>query len=182
MTFGPPNPLSSNLAADFDLPSTPEGIRQFMLIRERQTASIVNVKENAQYEKFELITNVQYFNTGTTQGSSTTASRLPRPGFRKVIDFGALPNNALKSVAHGLTLDDGVNPSTWFFTKIYATAFDPTVGAELIISLPYYDIAAGAVANPIAISADQTNVKITTTSNRTNFTRCYVILEYLKVF
>ena len=172
----PLNSQSSYLPPEFDIPANVEGLREFINQRERLTGSIVNVKENGNYENFEILTAQQWF--GTTAG----LPQVKRYTFRKVIDFGALPNNATKSVAHGLTLDDTVNPSTWFFTKIYATAFDPAIGAELAISLPYYDIVAGAVANPINIFVNQTNVVVTTTSNRTNFTRCYVELEYLKVF
>lgn len=177
MTFSPPNAISSYLPVEFDIPMSPDAQRIFINQRERLTATILNVKENANYELFELLTAQQYF---STQPAGTI--NTPRYTFRKVIDFGALPNNATKSVAHGLVLDDGVNPSTWFFTKIQADAFDPAVGAELGISIPYYDIVAGAVANPINIFVNQTNVVITTTSNRTNFTRCYVTLEYIKNF
>lgn len=177
MTFGPPNAQSSYLPVEFDVPINPDSQRQFINQRERLTASILNIKENANYELFELLTAQQYFST-----QAVGLPNNPRYTFRKVIDFGALPNNATKSVAHGLVLDDGVNPSTWFFTRIYAEAFDPSVGAEFGISIPYYDIVAGAVANPINVYVDQTNVVITTTSNRTNFTRCYVTLEYIKNF
>lgn len=177
MSFAPINTQTAYLPGDFDLPSNVEGIRDFVLKRERLTSSILNVKEIGQYETIELLNAQQWFSTEVP-----TAPRKTRYAFRKVIDFGTLPNTSTKSVAHGLTLDDGVNPSTWFFTRITATAYDPTRGAEKIISIPYYDIAGAGVSNPINLNGDQTNVNITTTSNRTNFTRCYVVLEYLKVF
>ncbi len=179
MTFAPSNALSSYLPVDFDLPREQGGMHDFVNKRERLTATILNIKENGNYENSELLTAQQWF---STQAAGVT--RQTRYSFRKVIDFGALPNNAVKSVAHGLTLDDGVNPSTWFFTKINGTAFDPTQGAEKAICIDgaYYDLVAGVITGPINLYVDQTNVNITTTSNRTNFTRCYVTLEYLKVF
>jgi hypothetical protein len=175
MTFSPVNTQSSYLPVAFQLPKEDDMFYDFISKRERLTASILNVKENGQYETQEYLTAQQWFNT-------STAGLTKRYTFRKVIDFGALPNASAKSVAHGLVLDDGANPSTWFFTKIYATAYDPSIGAEKIISIPYYDIVGVAIANPIGIFGDQTNVTITTTSNRTNFTRCYVTLEYMKLF
>jgi len=181
MTFNPSNAISSYLPVNFQLP-TEETLIAFISKRERETANILNIKENANYENFEILTGQQFFDSnGTPTINRPTTKRYI---FRTVYNFGALPNNATKTLAHGLVLDDGVNPSTWFFTKIHATAFDPTKGAEKAIAFDgtYYDIAAGAVANPINLFVDQTNINITTTSNRTNFTECIVTLEYMKVF
>lgn len=179
MTFAPSNAQSSYLPVDFDLPREQNGLHDFVNKRERLTSTILNIKENGTYENSELLSAQQWF---STQAAGTT--KQTRYAFRKVIDFGTLPNNATKSVAHGLTLDDTVNPSTYFFTEINGTAYDTTTGGEKAIAIngTYYDIAAGAIANPINLYVDQTNVNITTTSNRTNFTRCYVTLNYIKNF
>jgi len=179
MTFGPANSQSSYLPPQFEIPKTIEGIHEFVNKRERLTGTILNVKENGNYENNEILSAQQWFSVEPAGSAIKT-----RYAFRKVIDFGPLPNNTIKSVPHGLTLDDGVNPSTWFFTEINGTAFDPTQGAEKAISIngAYYDLVAGNITDPINLYVDSTNVNITTTSNRTNFTRCYVTLNYLKVF
>lgn len=181
MTFNPSNAISSYLPVNFQLP-TKETLLEFISKRERETANILNIKENANYENFEILTGQQFFDSNSTPTLSTPTKK--RYIFRTVYNFGALPNNTTKTLAHGLTLDDGVHASTWFFTKIHATAFNPSQGAEKAISFDgtYYDIAAGAVSNPMNLFVDSTNINITTTSDRTAFTECIVTLEYMKVF
>lgn len=85
------------------------------------------------------------------------------------INFGTLPNTGTKSVAHNIPITVGVT-----FTRIYATASD-TAGS-LYIPIPFVE----TTGNEIQIDVDATNVNITTTSDRTNFTICYVVLEYIK--
>src|SRR2546429_5154363 len=61
MTFGPANTLSSYLPIQFQVEGDEEFFRQLIAERERLTATIVNIKENAQYEKQEIITGQQWF-------------------------------------------------------------------------------------------------------------------------
>jgi len=80
---------------------------------------------------------------------------------RKVIDFGALPNNALKQVAHGITVDANTE-----FTRIYAVANDPGTSAIQI-------------AHPMILEVDATNINITTVDDKTAYTVCTVTVEYI---
>lgn len=128
-----------------------------------QMANAVNLKESGYYTLTEFVTGGLYFpNPALT--SSQTQKAVYRPVFRLVVDFGALPNNTTSSVAHGLTID-----STYSFTHIYATASDP-------VNLLYFPIPTTGVT----ITVDDTNVNITTTSDLTAYTTCFVVLEYIK--
>lgn len=145
-----------------------------LLIRLYQNLNLMainlNLKDTGIYDLSEFVNGQTYF-SDPTLSSQTRITPAPRQVFRKVINFGALPNAATKSVAHGLTINAATR-----FTRIYATASD-TTGFNYV-PIPY--ASASAVANNIELNVDVTNVNITTGSNRTNFNVCYVILEYLK--
>ena len=126
----------------------------------------LNLKDTGYYVQEEFV-NGQAFFPNPTLSSTTATNPVHRQVFRKVVNFGALPNNALKSVAHGLTITN-----TFTFTRIYATASD-TTGSNYI-PIPYVG------TGQIEMFVDGTNVNIRTTSNRTAFTVTYAILEYIK--
>jgi hypothetical protein len=127
-------------------------------------ANVLNVKDTGYYNTLEYVCGQLYF------PDPAITDQIFRQVFRTVIDFGALPNTATKSVAHNLTF----TPST-LFTRIYGTATDTT--GITGIPLPY---ASPTAANNIELSVDATNVNVTAGSNRTNFNKCVIILEYLK--
>ena len=79
--------LSNELPTNFDIPATIEGIRDFLNKRERLTASVVNSKETAKYEKQELQTAQQWF-TATTAGAQKSNAI-----YRLTFDLVALNNN-----------------------------------------------------------------------------------------
>ena len=133
---------------------------------------VLNLKDTGYYLNQEFVNGQLYF-PNTNLNSSTEQTSEFRQVWRLVINFGALPDftgSPTKSVPHGLTITPGVT-----FTRIYATASN-TTGFEYI-PIPY---ASPTAANSIEINVDATNVNIITGSNRSNFTICYVILEYLK--
>ena len=129
-----------------------------------------NIKESGYYDNAnEFVTGSLLF-PNPAFSSATAVYPAYRQYFRKVVNFGALPNAGTKSVAHN------INPNTAFsFTKIYGCATDQT--GKNYIPLPY---ASPVLVNNIELNADATNVNITTGSNRTNFTITYVVLEYVK--
>lgn len=129
----------------------------------------LNARDTGYYDTQEFL-NSQVFFPNPAFNSSTGTVATYRAVFRKVINFGALPNATSKSVAHGITCLKSTS-----FTRIYATATDPV--ALAYIPLPY---ASPVLARAIELSVDGTNVTITTGSDRTAFTICYVILEYLQ--
>ena len=166
MTYGPNNTISSYLPIEFQIEGEEDFVRELIAERERLTASIVNIKENGNYETLEMLTAQQWF--------SVTVDPTPRKTrytFRKVINFGALPNAATKSVPHGIN----VTAST-IFTRIYATATNPNTG---FVPIPFVNVL--APADGIEIYVDPVNVNIvTTTANWVGYTICYVVLEYIK--
>lgn len=170
----PINSTTAFLPTYIDLQSNQEQLRIVLTDFLTDVSYGVNIREIAQFETVELLNGQQFFDPNNAQRK--------RYVYRKVIDFGALPNNTSKSVAHNIVLDDGVNDSTYFFTKLHATAYDPTVGNEQAICIDgaYYDIAGGMITNPINCRLTSTDIVITTTSDRTNFTQCLIVLEYMK--
>lgn len=132
---------------------------------------VVNTKETGIYNNFEefIISNQYFPNPALTSGSSQTPEY--RQVYRTVINFGTLPAApGTKSVAHGITCTSATS-----FTRIYATASDP-IGLNYI-PIPY---ASSVLANNVELSVDSTNVNITVGVNRSAFTICYVVLEYLQ--
>lgn len=128
----------------------------------------INTRDAAYYDTQEFV-NGQLLFPNPALNSSTSTYPAYRQIFRMVINFGTLPNTATKSVAHGITITQATS-----FTRIYATATDPST---LFIPIPY---ASPTLVNNIEINVDPTNVNITTGSDRTAFTTCYVILEYVQ--
>lgn len=162
-TYQPSNSIGSSLPIEFLMPESYETARELITRRETLTANILNLKESAQYETRELLSAQQWFSTAT-------GIVKPRYGYRIVVNFGALPNNATKTVNHGLTID-----ANTIFTRIYGTATNPNT---LFIPIPY--INTGTPGDSVELFVDATNVSIKTTTNRTAFTITYVVLEYLK--
>ena len=168
MTFKPGDLGSFVPTTDiFDLDDPKE-----LLVQLRQVvndmALVLNTKDTGIYPEIEFV-NGQLWFPNTVPLSGKTPG-LQRQIYRKVINFGALPNTATKSVAHGITLT-----STATFTRIYGTAND--LVAPLYIPLPF---ASPTLADNISVTVDGTNVNVTTGNDRTNFTVCYIVLEYIQ--
>lgn len=130
-------------------------------------ATATNTKDSGIYDAIETITGQSFLPTFSNQTGSNVNYRTV---FRLTIDFGSLPNTGTKSVAHGLTIG-----STWSVTKLYGGATNPSTS---FIPLPY---ASPTLANNIELNMDATNVNVITGSNRTAYTRSFIIVEYIKV-
>ncbi len=128
----------------------------------------VNLKDTGVYSLEEYVNGQTFF-------PNTAFNQQFRGVFRKVIDFGALPNNAVKSVAHGITIDAFTQPDITF-TRIYGCATDLT--DPEYIPIPYSSTT--AIANNIELSIDNNDVRIRTGTDQTAFTTCYVVVEYIK--
>lgn len=128
----------------------------------KRIADAVNTKEGALYIPNEEATFQLYFTPGDPQ--------TLRPTYRMVIDFGTLPNAGTKSTLHNIAFT-----SEFTVTRMYGAATDPT--GLIYIPLPY---ASPVLANNIELFANGTNVTVITGANRTNFTRCTIVIEYLK--
>lgn len=165
-TFAPVNSQSAYLPLEFDIPDEWKSANELVAQRHRLISTIVNVKENGQYELNELISGKQYFST-----APGTSPRRPRYVYRTVVNFGPLPSSATTSIAHNIA----VTPLT-IFTHIYGTATNPNVK---FLPLPY--INTGTPGDSVELWVDNKNVNIkTTTGNYAAYTTVYVVLEYIK--
>lgn len=166
MSFLPANAQQSFIPNDLIIPDDFAEANLILTDYMRNVIDALNDKEIAQYSTAELVTGQKWFTPGD-------ATKL-RYVYRKVIDFGALPNAGTKSVAHGIT-----TTATTVFTRIYGTATDPAAStANLALPIPYVD--PNTLANGIEINVDATNVNITTAANYTAFTTTYVVIEYIQ--
>lgn|SRR3990167_8681259 len=163
MSFSSDKPIQSNqlpVSVEFPNPQEPAFIDTLTLIYKR-IADSVNTKEGALYQPSELATFQKYFKPADTQNF--------RNVYRMTIDFGALPNNAAKTIEHNIAFTDNFRT-----TRIYGSAVAPV--NLLYIPLPYSSV----TGDDIELSVDDTNITITTTSDRTAFSACTVVIEYTK--
>lgn len=122
----------------------------------------LNLKDSALYVLEEFVNGQQFFNP-----ASTDPLQL-RSDFRKTVNIGAV-GAGVTTVAHGIPFT-----ATYTATRIYGAATDS-------IGLNYYPLpwaSAGGAAN-IELKVNGTNVVITNNSGIA-FTRCIVVIEYLK--
>lgn len=90
-----------------------------------------------------------------------------KPIYKKTINFGQLPNNTQKRVAHGiLNLGEVIILSA------------TTSNGTYWLNLPHVN--PNSIGQSIAIEADASNINITTGSDRRNYTKCYCTLIYTK--
>lgn len=130
--------------------------------------SAINLKESGLYDEIETLSGQIYFPVNVD--SSTQREPIKRTVQRKTINFGALPNTATKSVAHGISLQDNA-----IGIRIIGCATRPGPGISMI-PIPF---ASPTLANNISVDVDGTNVNVTTGSDRTAYTICYIVIEYL---
>lgn len=133
-------------------------------------ALVLNIKDSGYYVTSEFVNGQSFFPNPLNNSATATAPTL-RQVFRTVVNFGALPNATTKSVAHNIPVTAGFT-----FTRIYGAASDTSGGNY--IPIPYATPV--ALNDNIALDVSTTNVTITTGVNRTNFTVCYVVVEYIK--
>lgn len=152
---------------------SPEALRELLVRMYQQLgqmATAVNYKDTGIYTTIETINGQQYF-SNPAYNSSTGIQASPRNVFRKVLNFGALPNTTTKTMAHGIVC----NTSTTF-TRIYGCASD-TTGFNYI-PLPYASTT--NAANCVELKVNATNVTVIAGTNRSSFNITYIVLEYLQ--
>ena len=132
-------------------------------------ALAVNAKDTGFYDVNEYLNSQVYFPNPATNSGTNSASDW-RSVSRKVINFGALPNAAVKTVAHGITFTTACSA-----TRIYGAATDPV--NRLYIPLPY---SSGTLNKNIELSLDATNVIITTSIDYSAYTLTYIVIEFLQ--
>jgi hypothetical protein len=162
MSFSSDKPLMSNqLPLSIDLPEDAIELNTYLTELLRLSANVINTKEGALYMPQELATFQQYF---------TSDPLVTRNVYRKVVDCGTLPNTSLKAIPHGIAFDSACST-----TRIYGSATDP-VGL-IFIPLPLGSPVAGA---SVEVYLTATDIVIVTGVDRTNYTRCTIVIEYTK--
>lgn len=150
---------------------SPEFI-QFMVAL-TQRINLISIQLNAKdiglYQLTEILNGQQFF-PNPALSSTTSQSPTQRAGLRTVVNFGALPNAATKSVPHGIGLD-----ATAIGTLISCTATNP---GNSFIDIPYSSVT--NINLNIEMTIDMTNVNITTASNYSAYTICLIVFEYIK--
>lgn len=150
-------------------PKTWEEGMPFIVEQLKKLANAINVREIGFFLDQELLSG-KAFIPGVNIATDGGSSQQFRTVLRKVVDFGPLPNATVKSVPHGITVD-----ANFTLIEMFAAATDPTN----LISFPLpFD--SGGTSTGAALFMDATNVYIRTESNRSTFTRCYVVIEYLQ--
>ena len=137
--------------------------REFLVENLKKISDVVNVREIGWYLEDANLTGKQFI-----QGTQVPTEY--RSIFRKVVVFGALPAAGSKSVPHGIKFDNNFT-----LIHLYASATQP---ATLAIPIPFAEQITPANGN-IEIFMDPTYVTIAVGSNRSAFTRTFVIIEYL---
>jgi hypothetical protein len=148
---------------------------QQSMVAVRQNINSIIIALNAKDAGYHVLTEFvdgALWYTDPLLSSTTAQSPELRQEFRKVVIIGALPNSATIHIAHGLAFVAG---STWMFTKIEGIATKPgnAVG-------PVQPAALQFPCSTITLDIDQTNINITTTADYSLYTKCVVILEFLK--
>lgn len=146
-----------------------EDARPFIVEQLKSHANAINVREIGFYIDEELLSG-KAFIPSTEQLVDSGDSQQFRSILRKVIDFGALPNATTKSIPHDIVFD-----MNFTLIQLWASATDPIN----FIAIPIPFDSAG-LAQGIQITMDATYINIKTQSNRSTFTRCFVIIEYIQ--
>lgn len=168
MTLGTDNQNLESFVNVYDaVPAKWEDARPFIVEQLKTISNGINVREIGFYLDQELLSGKLFIPGATPPGNNPG---LFRTILRIVVDMGPLPNTATKSVPHGVTVD-----GNFTLMQLYGAATDPV--AFTGIPLPY---ASPVLNENIALNMNSTNINITTGRNWSNYTRCFVVMEYIQ--
>lgn len=144
----------------------------------------LNLKETGYYTIEEFLNSQVFFPNPIAVANPEAVTPVYRQVFRTVVNFGALPNTATKSLPHNITIVDGAGAPIGdgvTFTRIYGAATRQAQIAPPVafssIPLPY----SSPVLNQcIQLNVDAVNVNVTTAIDMSAYTFCYIVLEYIK--
>lgn len=144
-----------------------------LLVRMYQNLNImamaVNNKDTGIYHTDEFVTGGTLY-PNPAYDSTTAISPSRRQIYRKVIEFGALPDTDTKIVAHGITVTPNLS-----YISITGVTKDPVTNISL--PLPF---AHDTAVQEIALWIDGADIKVRTGNNRTAYTETKIFLEYIK--
>lgn len=143
-------------------------LRQYL----NNIATAVNAKESGLYTDEEVLTGQKFYPVYSTDRESNF---FYRDVYRKVIDFGALPNNTTKNVAHGIS-----TTKDYSMVHMYGSATKTNAVFQEAIPIPFVNVP--VPAQGVELKMDATNIKITTKLGNFNlYNRCFIVVEYIKI-
>jgi hypothetical protein len=151
------------------VPEKWEDARPFIVEQLKKISTAVNIREIGWFLDEELLSG-KAFIPGSNNVMDGGTSQQFRQVLRKVINFGTLPNAGLKSVPHGIVFDTN-------FTLVFLGAYATNPTNLNAIPIPF---ASPTLNQNILLYIDNVNVNIITAINYTNYTRCFVTIEYMQ--
>lgn len=167
MTFGPANAQTAYLPNEFQIEGDQEFINQLISERESLTASIVNTKEIAQYEKRELLSGQQWFT------SNVNGALVAKYGYRTTVDLVALNGGNIGAGVTALVLTSSTSPpaiSNYVSPLPSGGAAIATDGVSLFLNDPDVYVRFTSSTNTITV----------TNNYGADLTYCIFEIEYLK--
>lgn len=131
----------------------------------------LNQKDTGLYPLDEFLTNQQYFIDPSLTGfTSNTQTPDFRPVFRTTINVGALQNTGSTTTAHNIDMTADI-----IGTRIYGAASNSANTS--FIPIPYVTDTSTEV---VKLEITNTDVVVTTYDDKTSYTNCIVVFEYIK--
>lgn len=153
------------------VPENWEDARPFFVEQLKKVSNAINIRAVGFYLDEELLTG-KAFIPGVTLASAEADSDSFRSIIRKVVDIGALPAAGTKLVPHGITVD-----ANFTLVQMYGASTDPV--NLLSIPLPFVEVNVPALLG-VQLLLDSTNIQISVGSNRSQYTRGYIVIEYMQ--
>lgn len=135
-------------------------------------SSVVETADKGFYSTQEFLSGQNWFPDPAYYAGTALHQTQNRQPFRKVINMGALKNAGTTSQLHGITV---TNTLRW--TRIDGVATAPGTADPALsgIRLPYVS----TTGSIVELNVTSTTVNVITNDDKTAFTTCYVVLEYL---
>ena len=134
-------------------------------------ALVLNVKDTGYYPLEEFLSSQLFFPDPTI---TPTASNVQTPdfrqAFRRTFNMGALTNGGTTTIAHDIDMTASIKG-----TRLYGVA--SKADNTSFIPVPY---TTDTTTEAIKLEVTKTHVIVTTYDNKTAWTNCIVVFEYLK--
>ncbi len=166
MTLGMDSQQLESYVPVYDaIPDKWEDARPFLVEQLKKISNGVNIREIGWFLDEELLSGKAFIPSANISGGSQQYRTI----LRKVVDFGPLPAAGTLTKPHGITFD-----SNFTLMQLYGAATDP-VGLTAI-GLGH----AAAAPFQVELYINATDVVIVVGSNRSNYTRCFIVIEYIQ--
>lgn len=126
------------------------------------------LQDNVEEAINEVQSNLDTANTYSLE-ETHIGTWLGKPLYRKVINFGSLPNNGQKNVNHNISNLD-------LIINLYGFGKRPTDGTIIPLQFVKPDDANGEVG----MFANNTEIFVIDAFDRSNITETYIVVEYTK--